>query len=426
MNLVRRRKIVVLGMMSKMPVAGNIWLVAQYLIGFQRLGFDVYYVEAHGMTPFRLMERKDDDGALMASEFIAGVMKRFDLSDRWAFHSPYDGRYFGLSEAQLLELYRSADLIINLHGGTVPLPEHSETGRLIYLETDPVELEIELYNKDEKAVKFLEPHVAFFSWGVNYGRPDCKVPLDPRFPFRPTLPPVLLDFWGPYAGAPGPFFTTVGNWHQPGTVTYQGETYYWSKGLEFRKFLDLPTRVGPQFELALSSGSRSDADVSMLTAKGWRVRDSLAFSSDLDGYRDYICGSRGEFTVAKDQNVRLRSGWFSERSATYLAAGRPVITQDTGFGSLLPTGEGLLPFVTIDDAAEATELVNRDYEGHRRAATAIAREYFDYSVVLSRLLVEVGLSTGPSTQRGRFAPTTSEPLAVEEIAQLHIEDTDGR
>lgn len=392
MRVARRKKIVVLGMMSKMPVPGNIWLVAQYLIGFQRLGFDVYYVEAHGMTPFRLMHQADDDAALLASEFIAGVMKRFNLSDRWAFHSRYEDRYFGMSDTRLRDLYQSADLLINLHGGTVPLPEHSATGRLIYLETDPVQLQVELHNKDEGAVKFLEPHVAFFSWGLNYGNPSCRVPQDPRFDFKPTCPPVLMDFWQPHANGAGPLFTTVGNWRQGGAVTYQGETYYWSKDREFRKFLELPSRVGSQFELALSSCP--DADRALLTSKGWRVRDPIAFSADLDKYRRYICESRGEFTVAKDQNVRLRSGWFSERSATYLAAGRPVITQDTGFGSLLPTGEGLFAFSTVEEAADAIKEINADYERHSRAARAIAADHFRHDVNLTRLLTDCGLELG--------------------------------
>jgi GT2 family glycosyltransferase len=389
-TVARRKKIVVLGLMSKMPVAGNMWLVAQYLIGFQRLGFDVYYVEAHGITPTKLMRHSDDDGALKAAEFIHGVMKRFDLSDRWAFHSRYEDRYFGMSETKLRDLYRSADLLINLHGGTVPLPEHSATGRLIFLETDPVHLQIELYNKDERAAKFLEPHVAFFSWGLNYAHPDCRVPLDPKFTFRPTRPPVLLDFWQPHANGPGTSFTTVGNWRQAGTATYRGETYYWSKDREFCKFLDLPSRIGSQLELALSSASHNDEELLLLTGKGWRVRDALAFSSDLDQYRRYIAESRGEFTVAKDQNVRLRSGWFSERSATYLAAGRPVITQDTGFGNVLPTGAGLFAFSTVDEAADAINEVNGDYDRHRCAAYEIARDCFSHDVVLTRLLEDLG------------------------------------
>src|SRR5205823_13901111 len=146
MNAGKKPKIVLLGMMSKMPVAGNMWLVIQYLVGFRRLGYDPYYVEAHGITPTNLMRGEDDDGAARAAAFIAGVMQRFDMGDRWAFHALYpESRYYGLSETQLRELYRSAALLINLHGGTEPLPEHTATGRLVYVETDPVEVEIELH-----------------------------------------------------------------------------------------------------------------------------------------------------------------------------------------------------------------------------------------------------------------------------------------
>src|SRR5712691_3202725 len=170
MNVLHKKKIVLLGMMSKIPVAGNIWLVLHYMVGFKRLGYDVYYVEAHARTPSMFMEHEDDDGSANAAAFIAGVMQRFDLGDRWAFHALHDdGRCYGLGEDQLKELYSSAELIINLHGGTVPLPEHYATGRLIYLETDPVPLQIQLHNHDQSAIDFLSPHVAFFSWGLNYG-----------------------------------------------------------------------------------------------------------------------------------------------------------------------------------------------------------------------------------------------------------------
>src|SRR5829696_3594415 len=171
-----KKKIVLLGMLTRIPVAGAIWGTMQYMIGFQRLGCDVYYVEAHARTPTMLMERDDDDSSAKASEFLARVMRRFGFADRWAFHALHDdGRCYGSTLDKLNELYRTADLIINFHGATVPRQEHCETGRLIYLETDPVQLQIELYDKDPAAVDFLTPHKAFFTWGLNYGRPDCKV-----------------------------------------------------------------------------------------------------------------------------------------------------------------------------------------------------------------------------------------------------------
>lgn len=393
-------RIVLLGMMTRMPFAGNAWLVAQYLEGFRRLGCDVYYVEAHGITPTKLMAGPDDDGSLRAATWLGGIMERFGFGDRWAYHALHDdGRCFGLPESRLRELYRSADIIINLHGGTVPLPEHSQTGRLLYLETDPVELEIELHDGDQAAIDFLAPHRSFATWGLNYGADDCRVPLPKDLRYRHSPPPVVLDFWERHGAAIGERFTTIGNWRQPGRVVLDGETYFWSKHLEFRKFIRLPKLTPQKFELALSSSSMRDGDLEKIERYGWIVRDALDVSIDLDLYREYILGSRGEFTVAKDQNVRLRSGWFSERSAQYLAAGRPVITQDTGFGSYLPTGEGLFAFSTMEEILDALERINADYERHSRTAREIARAHLSYDIVLPKLLVEAWQPTNDDEVR---------------------------
>jgi hypothetical protein len=384
------QKVVVLGMLARLPWPGVLWQTVHYLVGLQRLGCDVYYVEAHGRVPRMFMEN-GQDGSAKAAAFIDEVMRRIDFGGRWAFQARHDdGRCYGLSETQLKKLHRSAALIINLHGGTEPLPEHSATGRLVYVETDPVRRQTELHHGLQETADFLEQHCALFTFAENYGKRDCALPVSQRFAFVPTRQPVVLDFWRP-ARRVGDRFTTIANWKQPGVeMTLRGESYSWSKHREFVKFLDLPARTGQSFELALS---KCDAESkALLKRKGWRVRDALSHCGDRDSYREYIRRSRGEFTVAKDQNVRLRTGWFSDRSATYLAAARPVVTQNTGFGSILPTGEGLVAFSTLDAAAEAVDAINADYARHSAAAAAIAREYFDARVVLGRLLADVGLA----------------------------------
>jgi hypothetical protein len=185
-------------------------------------------------------------------------------------------------------------------------------------------------------------------------------------------------------------YTTVGNWKQDGRDTeYEGEIYYWSKHREYLKFIDLPQRAGQPLELATSLVQLRREDRILLESNCWRLTDAHPFT--LCGYRDYVCASRGEFTVAKDANVRLRTGWFSDRSACYLAAGRPVITQDTGFGAVLPTGEGLFAFETMDDIMAAFDSIQSDYERHSRAAQAIAEAYFKAEAVLSKLLADLGL-----------------------------------
>jgi len=428
----KREKIVVLGMMTKMPVAGIVWLTMQHVVGLERLGYEVYYVEAHARTPSTLMKNETDDASALAATFIEQTMRRFDLGDRWAFHALHDdGRCYGLSESQLRKLYRSAALIINLHGGTEPRPEHYQTGRLVYLGTDPVEVEIELYHNRQETIAYLEPHCAFFTWGENYGNPDCGVPYSERFHFKPTRQPVLLDLWqGEAVGAPhNAAFTTIGNWQQPWrTLKFQGETYHWSKHFEFMKFIDLPKQTDQPFELALASYKA--ADQQMLENQGWRVRPALGFSTDVDAYHAYIAGSRGEFTVAKDQNVRLRSGWFSDRSATYLAAGRPVITQETGFSNILPTGDGLFGFSSQAEILQAVDCINADYQHHCRAAYALAHDYFSYDVVLPRMLAEVGLTASgvvapnvPGTSRpNRGVRSCYKPACSESAGHVGIND----
>lgn len=392
MSAAPRKRIVLLGMMTKHPVAGVVWQTVHYLVGLERLGYEAYYVEAGAMHPSSMLAGGDDrDRSAAAAAFLDRVMRRFGLGDRWAFHALHaDGRCYGMSDTGLRDLYRSAELIVNLHGATVPLAEHGETGRLVYLETDPVAVQIELFEGRRETIDYLAPHVAFFTFGESYGRPGCGLPVSERFEFRPTRQPVVMDFWEPFGNGAGPAFTTIGNWVQEWReIRFRGELYHWSKHLEFLKFLDLPERSGQAFELALSRCD--DGTRGLLEDRGWRVRDALGFSLDCDAYRAYIAASRGEFTVAKDQNIRLRTGWFSDRSATYLAAGRPVITQETGFSDHLPTGEGLFAFSTLEEIERAVDRINSDFERHSRAAREIAREHFGHEVVLPRLLAECGV-----------------------------------
>jgi GT2 family glycosyltransferase len=382
-------KVVVLGLMSRMPVAGVVWQTLHYLLGLDLLGFDAYYVEAHACTPTTLMTRPGTDGSAAAAGFISAVMHRFGFDGKWAFHALHaDGRYYGMSERQITDLYREAACLLNLHGGTQPLDEHSQTGRLIYIETDPVQLQFEIASAHEPTLTLLDRHCAHFTFAENWGGPGCLLPVTDRYQFRPTRQPVIVDMWSGGDRPPGSIYTTVGNWDQKRDVTVEGQVYSWSKKREFLKLIDLPAQSGRRFELALS---KPEVDQELLEAHGWSVRPASEVSVGIDRYRGYIRSSRGEFTVAKEQNVRFRSGWFSDRSATYLAAGRPVITQDTGFGHILPVGEGLFSFTKPDEVVEALSAIDSDYDRHCQAAAEIARTYFDHEKVLRRVLAAVDL-----------------------------------
>jgi GT2 family glycosyltransferase len=409
-------KIVLLGMMTKMPVAGVVWQNLHYLLGFERLGYEAYYVEAHARTPSMLMRHADDDSSALAAELIGSVMRRFGLADRWAFHALHDdGRCFGMSELELRRLYGSADLLINLHGGTQPLPELAATGRLVYLETDPVQLQVELRHGRQETIDFLEPHCAFFTFAENWSNPDCGLPRDDRFHFHPTRQPVVLDLWPDRSTEPADLFTTIGNWRQDWRdVTFEGRSYAWSKHQQFLQYLDLPARSGQGFELAL--GSCGEEERRMLLEHGWRVQDGPAISASIDRYRDYVGGSRGEFTVAKEQNVSLRTGWFSDRSATYLASGRPVITQETGFSNVLPSGEGLFGFDSMDEVLAAVEAIAGDYARHAGAARGLAAEHFSHEAVLRPMLDALGVDP-VKTPRRRPATVFPAEMPLEPVSR---------
>lgn len=431
----RPPRIVLLGVMSKVPIGGMIWQTLHYLLGFERLGYEVHYVEAHATPPKMFADGSSDrsDRSDRAAAFIDRTLREFGFRGRWAYQAlHHDGRCHGMGVRELHALLESATLLVNLHGSTVLCPEHRTAERIVYLETDPTELQIELTRRPPETHEFLEAHDAFFTFGENYGNADCGLPVSDRFLFRPTRQPVLVDMWQEAGELPRAPYTTVGNWRQPWRegVRWDDDHYTWSKHHEFAKILDLPAKTHASFELAL--GHLADRDRKLLIQHGWGVRDALEVSRDHRVYRAFIGASRGEFTVAKDQNVRLRSGWFSDRSATYLAAGRPVVTQDTGFGNVLPTGEGLFAFRTADDVLAAVEAIESDPAEHSRAAREIAREYFAHDVVLGRLLADLGISppaaplgvcfarrpglppTLPIVPRSR-RPTTLAPLTEAEM-----------
>ena len=397
----RRPRVVVLGMMTKMPVAGVVWQTLHYLLGLEQCGCEAWYVEAHARTPSMLMRSEHDDGARRAATFIDATMRRFGLAGRWAFHALHDdGAVYGMTAERLDALYTSADLIINLHGGTLPREEFARTGRLVYVETDPVQLEVELSEGLTHTKDFLAAHVELFTFGENIGRSNCGVPAPSNVVFHATRQPVVIDHWRGRDGGPGRAFTTIGNWRQEWRdVQLGGERYGWSKHAEWERILSLPSRCTAPFELALASVSA--AEIERIRGHGWGVVSALDISSGIDAYRRFVTSSTAEITVAKDQNVRLRTGWFSDRSATYLAAGRPVITQDTGFASVLPTGDGLFAFNDLDGAMAAVEAVLANPAKHRRAAADLAVEYFDATKVIGAMLGRCGIAVSRTAARPR-------------------------
>ena len=381
-----RGKLIVSGILFWYPLAGVTYQFLHYLIGLRSLGWDVYYVEDSGRWPYDPCRRTVTDDPSANIAHVAPTLDAHGFADKWAYRGS-DRRCYGMSEVGLRELFRDAQVLLNVTGAQELRDEHGTIPRRIYVESDPFAAQVRLFHGDPGLRALLDAHDTWFSFGENLGCDDCLVPLDR--PWMPTRQPIAVELWSSELAA-GPDYNTITTWHNEGnSVVFKGETYYWTKDREFARYLSLPD-LRPQLRFELASDADADA-AALLLGRGFRVREALGVSSSPKAYRDYIRNARAEFTVARDQYVRPNTGWFSDRSASYLAAGRPVITQDTGFARTLPTGRGLFAFRDLDDVLAAIDAVETDYVAHSRAALEIAHAYFAADKVLASLLERAGL-----------------------------------
>lgn len=378
--------IVLAGYLVRYPLGGYAWQAAHYLSGLRSLGYDVYFYEETEFYPpaynpvKKEHEYNYDYGVKVAAKFLASV----GFGDKWVFVDSGKKKEHGPCSGQTQSLLQSADLLVNL-GGVNRVSIEKRGGKpSIYIDFDPAYTQLRLVNGDETLKALLDEHAALFTYGENIGTPRSEVPGGGQR-WYPTRPPVTLKFWTDVA-APGKNYSTVGAWNcSDRDLVFNGNLLRWRKRTEWMSYLRLPQLARSQFEVAMDVDS-VPGDVEILTRNGWIVRDPLLVSTDPWNYRNYIASSYGEFTVAKQMNIALRSGWFSDRSACYLASGRPVITQDTGFGNVIPTGEGLFAFNTLDDILRAVDAISADYSRHCRAARALAEDYFKGEAVLARLI----------------------------------------
>jgi len=389
-KLKRKGKVVVSHLAARFPFAGVIWQLVHHLLGLSELGLDVYYIEDHRAYVYDPTIESTTTDPSRNLKVLGGVLERFGFGERWAFLDSVKEQYVGMSRERCMDLFRDADAIINLCGATEPRQEHERSRCLVYLETDPGVMQLELKRKIPTTTAFAKSHKLFFTYCYNIGAADCLLPTA-GLQWHPTRPPVNLEQWRPGVGAAEPAaFTTVGTWQNSGSdMEIAGETYYWSKHLNFRKVLEVAARAHQPIEIATNLAG--GADYERAIAGGFSLTPAVPMSLDVDAYREYISRSRGEFTVAKDIYVRPRTGWFSDRTVCYLAAGRPVVTQRTGFEKFIPTGAGLLGFDTPDEAVDAIGEINADYPRHARAAREIAVEYFDAVKLLDEVAVAAGI-----------------------------------
>jgi hypothetical protein len=385
-------RIIFAGYLVRYPLGGYAWQMGHYLLGFRALGHDIWFYEDTGELncefAYNPLTNEFAPNYQYGITATANFLSKIGFGDHWVFFDLARGLKHGPGANRLETLLRESDLLVSF-GPVNRLPVELFRGRSsIFIDSDPIYLQLKLAKGDKALAAIVGAHTLHFSFGENIGKAASSLPTS-GYTWHPTRQPVAIKLWE-NAGPPRFAYTTVGTWDSKGRdVEYQGETFTWRKRTEWFRFLDLPAKTASTFEVAMDVES-VPGDSEILTDNGWHVLDPRSISADPWCYRDYLRSSRGEFTVAKDMNVRLRSGWFSDRSACYLAAGRPAVEQDTGFGEVLPLGPGLHAFNTLAEAAEAVRLIERDYDRASAHASEVSREYFAADRVLGSLLSHIG------------------------------------
>ena len=382
-----------MGFMGSMPIAGVIWQHVHYVVGLQRLGHDVYYIEDSARLPYNPETFEVNDEFDYAAKVLDRLAGEFDFKNRWAFCARYlkNNPTAGLPLKKIRQLYRDADAILNICGTQEFNDDLLKSDRIIYVESDPGVEQIKIDQGVKSAIDYLSRHHALFTFGENVGTKKFPVPRH-GFKWHATRQPIVTHLWKtnrvPKRAA---VFTSIANWSTSGLkdITWRGRKYLWSKSREFLRFAAAPKTAGETFELATNIQDLRARE--KFERNGWRLVSPLQMSIDYWHYRDYIQQSKGEFTAAKDQYVRLNTGWFSDRSACYLAAGRPVVTQETGFAKNYGGDAGLLAFRSLGEIADAVKKINADYPKHSGAARQIAREIFEAEKVLKSLLDRAGI-----------------------------------
>jgi hypothetical protein len=363
-------RILVSGMLAGDPGQGGAsWAVLQYVLGFQRLGHDVWFVEPVGNMSERV------------TRYFRAVSSKYRLGGCAALLNPSTGETYGVARDGLEEACRGADIHLNIAG---MLQDEGLIDRIpvrVYVDLDPAFTQLWASQGIDMR---LDGHSHFVTVGLAVGTSDCAVPTLGRA-WLTMLPPVVLEHWRLAGAIRFDGFTTVGNWRSYGAIDHGG-VRYGVRAHSVRQLLDLPARTREPIMPALAIHPDEVEDLGALAANGWHLLSAEQVASTPARYHDFVQGSKAELGVAKEGYVLSRCGWFSDRSACYLASGRPVLLEETGFSAFLPTHAGLLAYSSTADAALGIEDICSDYGRHRHAARTLAEEWLDSDVVLGRLL----------------------------------------
>ena len=381
-------RIVAAGYIVGGPLGGLVWHHLQYILGLKKMGHKVIFFEDSDDYPscYSPVSYELTTDPSYGLQFIKQVFSRFAMNDNWCYYNAHNREWYGMSEQKLKEFCKTADVFLNL-SGVNPMREFLQRIPLrVFVDTDPVFTQIR-HLTDESALTLAQKHNSFLTFGENFGKPGCTIP-DDHFSWKPTRQPVVPEVWKIIPGDQNANWTTVMQWDSYKIQEYDGKVYG-MKSSSFDPYLKLPRAVGDSLEIAMGSVT---APTSKLMDEGWKIQNSLAVTRSPETYQQYIAHSKGEWSIVKHGYFITQSGWFSERTCCYLASGRPVIVQDTGFSSFIETGTGLLSFRNMDEGIVAIKEVNGNYQRHCKAARKIVEEYFGYQKVLNSLLEEAFVS----------------------------------
>ena len=378
-------RIIITGLVGQYPFGGVIWDYLQYLLGFRSLGHQVLYLEDSGAWPYDPVAGTITDDCSFALQSLHKIFTDFDLAESWVYRNGADGKFHGAGEKVAREWLRHGDLLVNVSSAGWLRDYDLRVGHRMFIDGDPMFCQIGLLDGTNPLYAGrLRDHDSHFTFGLSVGQTDCPVPVD-GITWRPTVQPVAIDHWPVTPVSADAPWTTVMNWASYKPKVWEGITYG-QKNHEFNRFRDLPSKTSVPLRLAMGLGVDGLRPAEELRQLGWDLVEPQEVVPDHRAYRSFLTKSRGEWSVAKHGYVEGRTGWFSCRTACYLAAGRPAVVQETGWSRHLPSDRGVLPFTTLDEAAEGLGKVTRNYSEHSKAAREIALEFFDAKKVCQALL----------------------------------------
>ena len=381
-------RVIITGLVGQYPFGGVIWDYLHYLLGFRSLGHEVLYLEDSGAWPYDPAAGTITDDCSFALQSLQKIFTDFDLADSWVYRNGADGKFHGAGEKVAREWLRQGDLLVNVSSAGWLRDYDLRVGHKMFIDGDPMFCQIGLLDgSNPQYAGRLRDHDSHFTFGLSVGQPDCPVPVD-GITWRPTVQPVALEQWPVVPVRAEAPWTTVMNWASYRPKVWQGKEYG-QKDLEFIKYKDLPRKAASPLRLAMGMGVDGQRPAAELRKLGWDLVEPQEVVPDHLSYRSFLTSSRGEWSIAKHGYVEGKTGWFSCRTACYLAAGRPAVVQDTGWSQHLPHGQGVLPFTNVEEAAEGIAQVTRNYSKHSKAAREVALEFFDAKKVCQDLLKQL-------------------------------------